>query len=153
MENLERIIKEHLFFEGLEPELRTLVCGCAQNVRFEAGSYLFHEGESADHFYLLRHGRVALEMAAPGRGTLTFETLGKDDIVGIAWLFPPYRWTYDARALELTRAIQMDAACLRQKCEDDHDLGYEMMKRFVPALTERLHATQMQILDLYGTGA
>jgi CRP-like cAMP-binding protein len=153
MEGLERIIKEHPFFAGLDEEFCALVCGCAKNVRFEAGQYLFHEGEAADEFYLLRRGRVALQLTAPGRGAVTFQTLGPGEIVGVSWLIPPYRWTYDAKALELTRAIAMDGSCLRQKCETDHDLGYEMMKRFMPVLIERLQATRLQILDVYGAHA
>jgi CRP/FNR family transcriptional regulator, cyclic AMP receptor protein len=148
---LERIVREHPFFTGLEEGFCTLVCGCAKNVRFEAGQYLFHEGESADEFYLIRHGRVALELHAPGRGRVTFQTLGEGEIVGVSWLIPPYRWTFDARALALVRAIGIDAACLRQKCEADHDLGYDMMKRFMPVLIERLQATRLQILDVYGS--
>jgi CRP-like cAMP-binding protein len=120
-------------------------------VRFEAGQYLFREGDPADQFYLLRQGRVALELTAPGRGAVTFQTLGPGEIVGVSWLIPPYRLNYDAKALELVRAIAMDAACLRQKCEADHHLGYEMMKRFMPVLIQRLQATRLQILDVYGT--
>jgi CRP/FNR family cyclic AMP-dependent transcriptional regulator len=153
MEGLERIVREHPFFAGLADNFAALVCGCAKNVRFEAGAYLFHEGEPADQFYLLRHGRVALELSEPGRGALTFQTLGEGEIVGVSWLIPPYRWTYDARALELTRAIAMDAACLRRKCEEDHDLGYDMMKRFMPPLIERLQAARLQMLDVYGAHA
>lgn len=153
IEGLERIVREHPFFAGLEEGFCRLICGCAKNVRFEAGQYLFHEGEAADQFYLVRHGRVALEIMSPGRGAVTFQTLGEGEIVGVSWLIPPYRWTYDAKALELTRAIAMDAACLRRKCEADHDLGYEMMKRFMPVLIERLQATRMQILDVYGAHA
>jgi CRP/FNR family transcriptional regulator, cyclic AMP receptor protein len=151
MEGLERIVREHPFFVGLEERFGALVSGCAKNVRFEAGQYLFHEGTSADQFYLLRHGRVALELTAPGRGPVTFQTLREGEIVGVSWLIPPYRWTYDAKALELTRAIAMDAACLRGKCDLDHDLGYDMMKRFMPVLVQRLQATRLQILDVYGT--
>ena len=148
---LERIVREHRFFAGLEEEFSKLVCGCAKNVRFDAGQYLFHEGDDADQFYLLRHGRVSLEVTAPGRGVISFQTLGEGEIVGVSWLIPPYRWAYDAKALELVRAIAMDATCLRGKCEADHDLGYEMMKRFVPVLVERLHGTRLQMLDVYGT--
>jgi len=153
MEGLERIIMEHPFFAGLQEGFCQLVCGCAENARFEAGQYLFREGEAASKFYLLRHGRVALEIAAPGRGAVTFQTLDAGEIVGVSWLIPPYRWSYDAKALELTRAIAMDAVCLRGKCEEDHDLGYELMKRFVPVLVERLQGTRMQILDVYGSGS
>jgi CRP-like cAMP-binding protein len=150
MEDLEHIIGKHPFFAGLEDGFRELVAGCARNTRFQAGEYLFHEGEPADRFYLLRHGRVALELSAPGRGTLTFQTVSEGEIVGVSWLIPPYRWTYDARAAELVRAVAIDAACLRGKCEADHHLGYDMMKRFMPVLIQRLHAAQLQILDLYG---
>lgn len=153
IEGLDRIIRKHPFFQGLDDTPCKLIGGCAQNVRFEEGQYLLREGEPADRFYLIRHGRVALEMNEPARGPLTFQTLGEGEIVGVSWLIPPYRWAYDARALELTRAIAMDARCLRQKCEDDHDLGYDMMKRFVPVLAQRLHATRLQILDVYGTPA
>lgn len=153
IEGLERIVREHPFFAELEEGFGKLISGCAKNVRFEAGQYLFHEGEPADQFYLIRHGRVALQLTSPGRGAMTFQTLGEGEVVGVSWLVPPYRWTYDAKALELIRAIAMDATCLRQKCEADHDLGYNMMKRFMPVLIQRLHATRMQMLDVYGTHA
>ena len=149
MEGLERIVREHPFFSGMKEEFLELISGCAKNVRFEAGQYLFHEGQPADQFYLLRSGRVALQISAPER-TLTVQTVGEDEIVGASWLVPPYRWGFDAKALELTRAIAMDAACLRGKAEGDHDLGYELMKRFMPVLIQRLHATRLQILDVYG---
>ena len=149
MEGLERIVREHPFFSGMKEEFLELISGCAKNVRFEAGQYVFHEGQPADQFYLLRSGRVAIRISAPER-TLTVQTVGEDEIVGASWLVPPYRWGFDAKALELTRAISMDAACLRGKCEGDHDLGYEMMKRFMPVLIQRLQATRLQILDVYG---
>ena len=153
MEGLERILKQHPFFAGLDDAFCDLVCGCAKNVSFQPGQYLFHEGEPADWFYLLRHGRVALQIAAPGRGALTFQTVGEGEIVGVSWLVPPYRWSNDAKAIDLSRAIAMDAACLRRKCESDHDLGYEMMKRFMPVLIQRLQAARLQILDVYGVHA
>jgi CRP-like cAMP-binding protein len=123
MEGLERIVREHPFFCGMPAAYSDLVCGCAKNARFSAGQYLFHEGEPADWFYLLRSGRVALELTAPGRGRVTFQRVPQGEIVGVSWLIPPWRWTYDARAIEDTRAIAVNAACLRQKCDADHDLG------------------------------
>jgi CRP-like cAMP-binding protein len=150
MEGLDRIVSEHPFFAGLSAELRALVVGCASNHRFDAGQYLFHEGEAANRFFLIRHGRVALEIVAPGTAPIVFSTLGEGEIVGASWLVPPYRWTFDARAVELVRAIGIDAGCLRGKCEADHHLGYEMMKRFAPILVKRLQDTRLQILDVYG---
>lgn len=150
MENLERILSAHPFFAGLDEAFLKLACGCAMNERFEAGQFIRHEGEEADQFYLVREGRVALQIAAPGRGAATFLTLGPGEVFGVNWLVPPYRWTYDAKALDLTRVIAMDAHCLRNKCEADHNLGYDIMKRLMPVLVERLHTTRLQFLDLYG---
>lgn len=150
MEGIEHIVREHPFFTGLDEQYCDLLAGCARNVRFDAGSYLFHEGDDADAFYLIRHGHVALQIEAPGRGALTFQTLGPGEIVGVSWLVAPYRWSYDARAVELTRAIGMDAKCLRGKCDGDHDLGYALFQRFIPIVAERLQATRLQMLDVYG---
>jgi CRP-like cAMP-binding protein len=153
IEGLEHIIRDHPFFAGLDEQYLALLSGCAKNVRFEADAYLFREGEPADQFYLIRHGRVALDLSAPGRGAVRFQTLGAGEIVGVSWLIPPYRWTFDAQALEPIHAISMDAVCLRQKCEVDHDLGYEMMKRFIPVIIQRLQATRLQVIDVYGAPA
>lgn len=153
MEGLDRIIREHPFFAGLDEPFLRLVVGCAKNVRFNSGQYLFREGGAADQFYLLREGRVALELAAPGRGALSFLTVAEGEVVGVSWLIPPYRWTYDGRAIGLVRAIALDAACLRGKCEANHDLGYDMMKRVMRIVIERLHATRLQLLDVYGPRA
>jgi CRP/FNR family transcriptional regulator, cyclic AMP receptor protein len=150
MKGLDLLLGEHPLFAGFEPGHLGIVQGCARMRRFEAGQYVFREGEHADEFFLIRHGRVALEIAAPGHKPIMFATLGVGEIVGTSWLIPPYRWMFDARAMELTAVIGIDAACLREKCEHDHDLGYLMMKRFLPILEAQLHATRMQILDVYG---
>jgi CRP/FNR family cyclic AMP-dependent transcriptional regulator len=153
IEGLDRYIREHPFFAGLAEEYVQLIVGCASNVVFKAGAYLYRHGDPADEIYLLRRGQVALEMSAPGRAPVTFQTVVEGEIVGVSWLLPPHRWSYDARAVDLVRAIAMDAKCLRDKCDSDHDLGYEMMMRFVPVLVSRLQATRMQIMDIYGTPA
>lgn len=146
MEGLERIVREHSFFSGMKEDYTDVVSGCAKNVRFEPGEYLFREGDVADQLYLLRSGRVALEVES-GHEPVAIQTVGESEIVGASWLVPPYRRGLSAKALELTRAIALDAACLRGKCEDNHDLGYEMMKRFMPILIQRLRAARLQILD------
>lgn len=150
MATLEEILRTHPFFVGAPPDEVSLVAGCGRNRMFRAGEYLHHEGEPANEFFLIREGKVALEITAPGRAPIVFETLGVGDFVGDSWLIPPYRWSFDARAVELTRTIGIDAACLRRKCEADHKFGYEMMKRFLVPLVQRLQRTRLQILDVYG---
>jgi CRP/FNR family transcriptional regulator, cyclic AMP receptor protein len=150
MQTLEAILAKHPFFEGLEPRYMQIITGCASNVRFDAGEYIFHEGEPAEHFYIIRQGKVALETFAAQRGTITVETIEEGEVLGWSWLFPPYRWHFDARVVEPTRAIALDGACLRGKGEADHTLGYELMKRFAGIVVDRLQATRLQLLDVYG---
>jgi CRP-like cAMP-binding protein len=150
METLEPVLAEHPFLKGLAPHYIQLIVGCASNVRFEAGQFLFHEGEEANKFYIIRHGKVAVDIFAAGRGPITIQTIGEGEVLGWSWLIPPYHWHFDARAAELTRAIALDAKCLRTKCEEDHDLGYELLKRFSHIIEQRLEATRLQLLDVYG---
>jgi CRP-like cAMP-binding protein len=150
METLEPILAEHPFLKDLDRHHLELIVGCASNVRFDPGSYIFREGEEAHQFYIIRHGKVALEIVAPQRGPLIVETLDEGDILGWSWLIPPYNWHFDARAIDLTRAIALDGKCLRTKCEEDHHLGYELLKRFAHIMEQRLEATRLQLLDIYG---
>lgn len=153
MKTLDEVVAESPVFAGLAPENLELIAGCAVNTGFKAGEYLFREGDAADMFYLVRHGRVTLETFVPGRGAVTIETVDEGDIVGWSWLFPPYKWHFDARALDLVRVVAFDGACLRRKCADDSALGYELMQRFGQILVERLQATRLQLLDVYGGAA
>lgn len=150
MKAFDEILKETKFFHGLAPEYIQLLAGCASNVRFDPGEYVFREGEPANSFYLIRHGQVALELHDPRRGQLIIDTLNEDEILGWSWLFPPYKWVYSARAVILTRAIAMDGKCLREKCDSDPVLGYDLMKRFAVIMIDRLQATRLQVLNVYG---
>jgi CRP/FNR family transcriptional regulator, cyclic AMP receptor protein len=122
-------------------------------VRFEPEHVVFREGEAADQFYLVREGLIAVQVLVPHRGFVTVETVNEGEVLGWSWLFPPYRWHFSARTLQPTRALAFDGLCLRGKCEEDHDLGYELMKRFSRITAERLQATRLQLLDLYGAPA
>ena len=149
-ESLERLLRDHGFFRDLDAAMLETLTGCATNVHFRVDQEVFRSGTAADHFYLIRQGRVAIQIFIPGRGALTIQTLGAGDVLGWSWLFPPYQWHFDARAVEDTLAIALDGQCLRGKCEADHDLGFELMKRFSAIMTARLQATRIQLLDLYG---
>ena len=151
METLKGILAGHPFFNGLEDRHLELLVGCASNVRFDAGEFIFRQGEEASQFYLLRQGLVSVEMFVTGRGTVAVQTLGEGDVLGWSWLVPPYRWMFDGRAAELTRAIALDGKCLRTKSESDHDLGYELLKRFVQIVQDRLDAARLQLLNVYET--
>ena len=153
MKTLDAVVADSPVFAGLDQKYLELIAGCGRNTGFEAGQYLFREGEQADTFYLVRHGRVMLETFVPGRGALTVETIDAGDVVGWSWLFPPYRWHFDARALDMVRAVAFDGACLRGKCSDDHAFGFELLCRFSPVMLDRLQATRIQLLDVYGSAA
>lgn len=151
--SIDQILSGLPTFAGLTPAQLEWIAGCGENCGFEAGEYLAREGDEANSFYVIRHGHVALELSAPGRGGLAISTLGEGAVVGWSWLFPPHRWSFDARAVEPVRAIAFDGKCLRGKCDTDHELGYMLMQRFAGIILDRLQATRPQLLDVYGKPA
>ena len=148
-ESLEHLLGEHPFFRGLPAPHLALLTGCASNVVFDAGEFILREGHQADRFYVLRHGRVGVEVSAPA-GSFTIETLEAGDVLGWSWLFPPHKTRVDARALTLVRALSLDGSCLREKCDGDPALGYDLVRRFAGVVVRRLESTRVQLLDLYG---
>lgn len=146
---IEELLAETRLFADLAPQHLQTIAGCASIAHFDQGEHIFREGGEADTFYVLRSGAVALETHVPGRGSALLMTLHDEDVLGWSWLFPPYRWHLDARALEPVRALAFDGRCLREKSGADHELGYELLRRFAEVIVSRLQATRMQLLDVY----
>lgn len=151
MNDLKALVNEHPFFQGMKPEHLELVAEAARKVKFDTGEVVFREGDCAVDFYVLESGRVLLDTHAPGRGALAIQTLGPGDALGWSWLFPPFVWHFSARALEPTSAICFNGARLRTTCEENCALGYDLMKRVAQVMMQRLQATRLQLLDVYGT--
>lgn len=148
--DLEPALREHGFFAGLEPAYLALIAGCAKNIVIPAEQFLFREGEPAEKFFLIRSGRLMLEIAAPGRKPVIVQALGPGDVAGFSWLIEAHVWHFDGYAAERVHAAEVDGACLRGKCDADPRLGYELMGRFAALASRRLQAAELQILDVYG---
>jgi CRP/FNR family transcriptional regulator, cyclic AMP receptor protein len=151
MPSIAEMMAESPTFAGLAPSHLELIAGCGANTRFATGEPVFRTGQPAASFYLIRHGSVALELAMPDHEPVVVETLHDGEVVGWSWLFEPHRWMFDAHAVDDTSAIAFDGACLRGKCDADHELGYQLMCRFAGAIVNRLQATRLQLLDVYGS--
>ena len=136
------------FFAGLEGELLESLAGCARLEEFAPGQRLLSVDAPAETFYLLLSGSVCLSVPLPGGADLTIETLSAGQMLGWSWLSPPYRCQFDARAMEQGWTVSFDAECLRQRMESNPALGFALMARFVPVISERLHATRLRILEL-----
>ncbi len=149
MKSIMETLAAQPIFADIDESTLTLLAGCARHPRIHAGTRLFTEGAPATDFHLIREGRVALGIYTPHAGLVTLETRGPGQIVGWSWLFPPYRWHFDAEALEPLATIQFDGHCIRGKCDSDPVLGYDLMKRFSTLLDADLRSTHLRLLDVY----
>jgi CRP/FNR family cyclic AMP-dependent transcriptional regulator len=148
-QSLARSLKDHSLVKGLMDGHIDFLSGCTKNIRISAGRFLFREGARADELYLVRSGKIALELHDGARGTVVVETIGADDTLGWAALTVPYRWSLDARAVEQTLLFAIDSTCLRQKMEADHSFGFAFTKRLMNEIHERLERVRLQALDVY----
>jgi len=148
MKTINESIMKFAFFDGMRPEHLAVFPEGAKAVQFKAGDVLFRERDPASQFYLIESGKIALEAHEPANGTTSVQSLGAGDVLGWSWLFPPFFWHFQARAIEPTNAIALDGAHLLVSAERDHDFGYELMKRVAQVVIRRLQATRKQLLGL-----
>lgn len=141
--------RDHPFVIGLPVALQDMLMAAGRRVVLPAARRVFSEGDPADRFYLLLSGHVALETHVPTRGTVRFLSLHADDVLGVSWLVPPYRYGFDATAIEDTDALAIDAPRIRTACDADPALGYILMQRLMPVMTGRLRTARLQSLDLF----
>ena len=137
------------FFKGLSTPQLELLLDNSMPVEFPADKSIFREGQLANRFYLILEGEVALESAAGERDATPelIQTLVAGDMLGWSWLFPPYYWHFDARAVTPVKAVFFYGTRLREQCESDHELGYELMKRTAEVVIGRLQATRRRLLE------
>lgn len=149
MGNIAREIRQHAFFEGFPDELFKELRTCADKVPYAVDQFIYQQGDPADEFFLILHGRIALELYTAHHGPMIVQTVGGGDILGWSWLFPPYRRHFDARAVTPVVAISLQAYCMREQAEQNHHLGHELYRRFSQAVVTSLQAARLQLLDVY----
>ena len=148
---LERQVAAHPFLIGVSEHHIRLLADCAMRSHFDAGQVIFREGETANRFYLIERGKVALESSTLGK-PVRIEEIGDGDLLGWSWLFPPYAWHFTARALENTTAIFFYGTVLREYSEKDHSLGFELFKRMSAVMLRRLQAARQKLLNVHQLG-
>lgn len=134
------------FFKGLDRRLVELLADSIMEMRFKPGAWIYRQGESANRFYLILEGKVLIESEVKER-MLPIRTLGPGDDLGWGWLFPPYYMHFSACAVEPTRTIFIYGTRLREKCDANHELGYQLMKRVAEVVVRNLNATQQRLLE------
>ncbi len=142
----------HPFFVGLDAASVQELAGCARNEHVRAGEYLFREGGTAEHFYVVITAVSHWRCSARVPGGLVLDTASDGEVLDWPWLIPPHRWLFDARAVESTSVVSLESACLRGKCDADPRLGYELVQRVAQVMSDRLLATRIRLLDLHGSG-
>jgi CRP-like cAMP-binding protein len=140
-------IAQNPFFRGIPPDLARALASYASLSELKIGQLLLHVGEPAEHFYVVAHGLVAIELYAAGRPAIVVDQVRAGDVVGWSWLVPPYRWRFDARAVEPAVVIDFDAEPLRERMEVDPRLGYEVVKRFIPVMSRRLASARERLVE------
>ena len=143
---LRVLIAQQPFLKGLNPRQLQLLADSALEMKFETGATIFEEGSPANRFYMILTGRVELSSEMDNRNKIPIQTLVPGDDLGWSWLFPPYSMHFSARALEPTTTIFFYGTRLREQCEQDHELGYQLMKRIAEVTTQSLRATQRRLM-------
>ena len=149
IKSIKEVISNQPFFKGLDDQYLQLFAGCASNKRFIEGEFLLKENQPSTQFFIIKEGKVVIELFSGNKGTIRIQTLSDGDLVGWTWLFPPYKNQFDAMALTPTKVIAFEGNCLQKKCKDDYKFGYEMLSRVTAVIIERLRNTRLQLIDIY----
>lgn len=138
---------QHPFLNDLTPDLTEKLLKGSDVKTFQAGDVIFRQGEPANRFYLILSGKVALETPSSDIGMVQIQAIEGGDVLGWSWLFPPFAWNFQARAIESTRAICCDGAWLLNLAEENPKFGYQLMKRISRIVINRLQITRQRLIE------
>lgn len=152
MSDIVQQLREHPFARGFSEEQLARLGECVRGEEtFAEDEFIFRAGSLAQRLYLVTDGEVALEIHSPGRPPGIVQTVAGGEVLGWSWYFEPYRWSFDARAITPTRVITLSGRQIRECADGDRDLGFLLLRRMAQVLVDRLQATRLQLLDVYGS--
>lgn len=144
---IRELLAGNAFFAGLDDERLDLLSANARTRQVETNEVVFDHDETADRFFVVRSGRVALEVPAVEGPNLDVQSIGPGSLLGWSWLIPPYKWQFRARAVEPSELLELDGKAIRAQCEQDPRLGYELMKRFAGLMSDRMTHARRKMMD------
>jgi CRP/FNR family transcriptional regulator, cyclic AMP receptor protein len=136
----------HPFLHGMSRDHLAALAEAGSDVTFPARHRIFEDGGHADRFWLIKSGFAALDLHVPGQGRMKIETIGRGELLGWSWLFPPYEWAFGAVAASPVKAFEFDARAVRAMCASDPVLGYEVTQRLAGALAKRLESARSRLI-------
>ena len=143
----------HRFLRGMPAPHLAFLAGVTSLITVPAGHRFFEAGGVAKHFWLIRAGQIAVDLRVPGDGRAIIETLGRGDMLGVSWFFPPFQWQFGAVAVQPAELFECDAAAVRGRCETDPAFGYEFTRRMIVVVAKRLQATRVHLVgEITGRG-
>jgi CRP/FNR family cyclic AMP-dependent transcriptional regulator len=140
-------LSDHEFFAEFSGDLLKLLCECSNTCEIKKGQILFRQGENADKFYVVRNGRISIQMPAIMGPALEIQSLDKDQVLGWSWLISPYKWNFQTKAEEDSELLAFDGAIILERCEQDPKIGYELLKKFAILMSVGLNAARQRMMD------
>lgn len=143
----EGTLKGHPFVEGASDQFLNELEEFSKEAHFETGEVILTKGHYADRCFLLREGHVQLDLSDHGQSPAVLQLLGPGDLIGWSWLYPPFQWHFTAQAIEPCEAIELNAASLLIRAEENPTFGYELMKRISKQLIRRLEVARDRLVS------
>lgn len=140
-------LSAHEFFSEFSDDVLKFLCECSNTREIKKGQILFLQGEHADKFYMIRNGRISLQMPAIMGPALEIQTLGKDQVLGWSWLISPYQWNFQTKAEEDSELLQFDGTAILARCEQEPKFGYELLKKFAALMSIGLNAARQKMMN------
>ena len=146
-QSITEYLSAHEFFSEFSDDDLKFLCECSSMREIKKGQILFLQGEHADKFYVVRSGRISLQMPAIMGPTLEIQTVDEDQVLGWSWLISPYQWNFQTKAEDDSELLQFDGAAILAQCELDPKLGFELVKKFAALMSVGLNAARLKMMD------
>ena len=146
-QSITEYLSAHEFFSEFSDDSLKFLCECSSTREIKKGQILFLQGEHADKFYVVRSGRISLQMPAIMGPTLEVQAVDEDQVLGWSWLISPYQWNFQTKAEDDSELLQFDGAAILARCEQDPKLGFELVKKFAALMSVGLNAARLKMMD------
>ena len=140
------------FLAKFSPRVQEKLMALAEPFQFKAGQDIIGEGDFSVYLYIVKSGRVAVEMDVPPKGRCMIRTGDAGDMFSWSALVEPRLATAAVRAMEDTEAFGIKGGVLMDECRKDYELGFELYRALTEVIAGRLNATRLQFVNVFSVG-
>ena len=130
-------LKQIIMLGYLTDEMLEKLVPITDLLLFDENEFIFRQGDNSDRLYMLREGKVLLELDVSENITVSVSSIKPGNAFGWSAMLEEATYTVNALCTERCEVLSIRSEKLKALLEHDHSMGYILSQRLLVIMKKR----------------